>query len=81
MKNNKTIVDRFDKHILEQLSEDELSLLYLLYHKLFNRDVDLRSVFVQPVLNKIKGADEKLNEQGRKIRDNIVKKIEAYYLS
>lgn len=81
MKSNKTIVDRFDRHILEQLSEDELSLLYLLYHKLFNRDVDLRSVFVQPVLNKIKDADEKLNEQGRKVRDNIVKKIEAYYLN
>lgn len=81
MKSNKTIVDRFDRHILEQLSEDELSLLYLLYHKLFNRDVDLRSVFVQPVLNKIKDADEKLNEQGRKVRDNIVKKIEMYYLN
>lgn len=80
MKNNKTIVDRFDKHILEQLSEDELSLLYLLYHKLFNRDIDLRSVFVQPVLYKIKDADDKLNEQGRKVRDNIVKKIESYYL-
>jgi|GEM_PF-6147041 len=70
---------RFDKPVLESLSEDELSLLYLLYHKLFNRKVDLRSVFVQPVLNKIKEKDHQLTEEGIKIRDSIVKKVENYY--
>ena len=71
-------VCRFDKGVLDQLTEDELSLLYLLYHELFNRTIDLRSVFVQPVLAKIKNTN-KLNEEGIIVRDNIVKKIEQYY--
>jgi hypothetical protein len=73
------IYDRFDKRVLESLNEDELALLYLLYHKLFNRDIDLRSVFVQPVIDKIQNAKH-LTEEGCKVRDNIIKKIESYYI-
>lgn len=74
------IKDRFHKHALEQLSEDELALLYTMYHRLFDKQVDLRCVFVQPVLNKIRSCTN-LNEEGCKVRDNIVNKIEGYYLS
>jgi len=75
---NKLVGVRFDRAVLEQLTEEELSLLYLMYHKLFNREIDLRSVFVQPVINKIKKIDT-LTEEGCKVRDNIIKKIEQYY--
>jgi hypothetical protein len=70
---------RFDKAVLESLTEDELALLYLLYHKLFNREVDLRCVFVQPVLSKIKEKDHNLTLEGKEARDRLVEKIEAYY--
>lgn len=78
MNNNYKAVNRFDKAVLDQLNEDELSLLYLLYYKLFDRTIDLRSVFVEPVLARIKNAKH-LNEEGVKVRDSIVNKIESYY--
>lgn len=77
-KDNKTITCRFDKGILDQLTEDELALLYLLYHKLFDKTIDLRSVFVQPVLSKIQTAKH-LTSEGIQVRDNIVNKINSYY--
>ena len=69
---------RFDKRFLETLNEDELSLLYLLYHKIFNRTIDLRCVFVQPVLSRIQQRSD-LNVQGCVVRDKIVDKVHQYY--
>jgi hypothetical protein len=69
---------RFDRQFLELLNEDELSLLYMLYHKIFQRTIDLRCVFVQPVLNRIKQRDD-LNEEGVQVRNNIIEKAKHYY--
>lgn len=70
---------RFDKKLLDSLTEDELALLYLLYYKIFDKKIDLRCVFVQPVLSKIKERTD-LNTDGIKVRDILVKKIEDYYI-
>lgn len=73
------IKERFNVHALEQLNEDELSLLYLLYNTLFDREhVNLQSVFVGPVLKRITNTTV-LNEEGCKVRDSIVSKLESFY--
>ena len=74
--------ERFDKHVLESLSEDELSLLYMMHSKLFDREhVDLRSVFVQPVLAEIQTSNSTtmLTSEGQGARDRIVSKVCSYY--
>ena len=74
--------ERFDKHVLESLSEDELALLYMMHNKLFDREhVDLRCVFVQPVISEIQSTESTamLTSEGQGARDRIVGKVCSYY--
>ena len=74
--------ERFDKHVLETLNEDELALLYMMHSKLFDREhVDLRSVFVQPVMAEIQSsnATSMLTSEGVEARDRVVSKVCNYF--